>query len=43
MALVVAKNPTVAEHCRKLLFVPNGDHVTYIDAVAPVPFGSSLL
>jgi len=32
MALVVAEKPNVAEHSRKLLFVPNGDHVTDIDA-----------
>ena len=36
MALVVVKNPTTAEHCRKLLFVPNGDHVTDIDAAFDV-------
>jgi len=35
MALVVVKNPTIAEDCRKLLFGPNDDHVTFIDAARP--------
>jgi len=36
MALVVAKNPSTSEHRRKLLFDPNADHVTDIDAVVAV-------
>lgn len=36
MALVVAKNPSASEHRRKLLFDPNADHVTDIDAAVAV-------